>query len=861
MFEENPENENATETNMLLEGILNVIDKDEVTPVLEHILMKLDEIGNKKEVQEVRLVGAEIDKIRGEKGKDGKNGTNGEKGKQGDKGERGQEGKQGITGKQGEEGDKGKQGEKGERGEKGDTGATGKEGVKGKEGKDGSSDTPKQVKEKLLKQGISLYEISDVPDFHKIARLYNQSSKSVSLTELLDVNVSGVTNGQVLKYNTAKGVWEAGEGGGGGGVGPGTINELAYFDTANTVASLAVATYPSLTELTYVKGVTSAIQTQIDAKFTLPALTSGSILFSNGSTIAQDNANLFWDDTNNRLGIGTATPSARLHLVSGTEQFRYGFSDAVYTSQAIGSTGIVTYDIVGGSANRFTFNKQIRGTSGEWITGSFYALGGQGFNDMSMTGFYDRNELMNSAFNGLITITVTGAGVASTNTVVLNTLVNGSADFSSSLVTGITAATTQIEIVIDTGSTQSNYSAASWQPFLQTRLAPTSINSSATYARGVDVFLSLDGTNWFQPSAGQWTTTEFSTSSQIPSLWMGGNATPNSPSVLTSWRYARFVLTNFSFDPSYGSNGNLWIPQLGIRHYSAPMAKQFLTQVGNDIKYGTLELRSSTTPQLRFGVDVNNRLSATVSATGITTFALAGTNPYFRFAGDGGTLPSVSANTIAMFSRTSATASVSQISIIAGTQGSSIVNFGDFGNETVGQITYDHISDRFDFSAGSVIRARLNSTGLGVGTSTTVSAKLHVIDTAGTAVRIGFDTNNYLTINSSSTGYTTFGSVGSTPALQGFLFQSGATTLESAIIRSLNGASPIIKAENQATLDTDGQTFEIEGSLGNGTGINGNIKVFTPDRTIATIATNMETGDLSTNTGAITLGGNTITGS
>jgi hypothetical protein len=39
--------------------------------------------------------------------------------------------------------------------------------------------------------------------------------------------------------------------------------------------------------------------------FELPALTSGSVLFSNGTTIAQDNAQLFWDDTNNRLGIGT----------------------------------------------------------------------------------------------------------------------------------------------------------------------------------------------------------------------------------------------------------------------------------------------------------------------------------------------------------------------------------------------------------------------------------------------------------------------------------------------------------------------------------------------------------------------------
>jgi hypothetical protein len=33
------------------------------------------------------------------------------------------------------------------------------------------------------------------------------------------------------------------------------------------------------------------------------------VLFSNGTTIAQDNANFFWDDTNNRLGIGTSSPS------------------------------------------------------------------------------------------------------------------------------------------------------------------------------------------------------------------------------------------------------------------------------------------------------------------------------------------------------------------------------------------------------------------------------------------------------------------------------------------------------------------------------------------------------------------------
>jgi hypothetical protein len=52
-----------------------------------------------------------------------------------------------------------------------------------------------------------------------------------------------------------------------------------------------------------------------NGKFNLPSLTSGSVLFSNGTTIAQDNANFFWNDANNRLGVGTATPTSRLDVI------------------------------------------------------------------------------------------------------------------------------------------------------------------------------------------------------------------------------------------------------------------------------------------------------------------------------------------------------------------------------------------------------------------------------------------------------------------------------------------------------------------------------------------------------------------
>lgn len=41
-----------------------------------------------------------------------------------------------------------------------------------------------------------------------------------------------------------------------------------------------------------------------NAKFDLPALTAASVLFSNGSTIAQDNTNFNWDDTGKTLALG-----------------------------------------------------------------------------------------------------------------------------------------------------------------------------------------------------------------------------------------------------------------------------------------------------------------------------------------------------------------------------------------------------------------------------------------------------------------------------------------------------------------------------------------------------------------------------
>ena len=106
--------------------------------------------------------------------------------------------------------------------------------------------------------------------------------------------------------------------------GTGTTNELAYFTGSTVIASLSTATYPSLTELSYVKGVTSSIQTQLNGKqntLTNPVTgtgASGQVAYFTGTTAIGSESNLFWDGSNDRLGIGTAIPTNPLHIVSNT---------------------------------------------------------------------------------------------------------------------------------------------------------------------------------------------------------------------------------------------------------------------------------------------------------------------------------------------------------------------------------------------------------------------------------------------------------------------------------------------------------------------------------------------------------------
>jgi hypothetical protein len=84
--------------------------------------------------------------------------------------------------------------------------------------------------------------------------------------------------------------------------------------------------------------------------FSLPSLTSGSVLFSNGSTIAQNNTKFYWDNTNMRLGIGTQAVSQYVTYIS-----------ANVGENANAWVGIENKNTTGSTALRLLLNASIKG--------------------------------------------------------------------------------------------------------------------------------------------------------------------------------------------------------------------------------------------------------------------------------------------------------------------------------------------------------------------------------------------------------------------------------------------------------------------------------------------------------------------
>jgi hypothetical protein len=151
---------------------------------------------------------------------------------------------------------------------------------------------------------------------------------------------------------------------------PATASTIAHFDASKNLSSLPIATYPSLTELSYVKGVTSAIQTQLAARATLTGNTFTELQQFSGTThaglrlnnlttvqrdaIASPAAGMaIWNNTANRLqlhnGSGWTAGMVRMDgdVMTGALAITQGTANtAVLTSTGYNVTGSGTGSMI-----------------------------------------------------------------------------------------------------------------------------------------------------------------------------------------------------------------------------------------------------------------------------------------------------------------------------------------------------------------------------------------------------------------------------------------------------------------------------------------------------------------------------------
>jgi len=153
--------------------------------------------------------------------------------------------------------------------------------------------------------------------------------------------------------------------------------------------------------------------------------TSGSVIFQGTSNfLAQNNANLFWDNTNFRLGIGTNTPTSLLQIVgsaAGNISANIQNTDAVNTNTTSWNTtndaGNVGSLTIFGSNFLLTYLQnvtRVSGTNALWLVSDVNNQNGGTDNIVFSPGGY--NNITAQATNaGLTAINYTDTGIAATN--------------------------------------------------------------------------------------------------------------------------------------------------------------------------------------------------------------------------------------------------------------------------------------------------------------------------------------------------------------------------------------------------------------------------------------------------------------
>lgn len=149
------------------------------------------------------------------------------------------------------------------------------------------------------------------------------------------------------------------------------LREIHDVSLPTTPLDGQVLAYDSPTSLWKAKTISTGITIGTTA---ITSGTVGRVLFEGTGNVVQESANLFWDNTNGRLGIGTSTPSQKLDVVGIIK----GTTSAVGTMLDISGVTNSAFNVINDSSGR-TFLTVKGNPSATSIGGAF--ITGEGFQE------------------------------------------------------------------------------------------------------------------------------------------------------------------------------------------------------------------------------------------------------------------------------------------------------------------------------------------------------------------------------------------------------------------------------------------------------------------------------------------------
>ena len=213
---------------------------------------------------------------------------------------------------------------------------------------------------------------------------------------------------------------------GGTGITSYAIGDILYADTTSTLAKLpdvatgnalisgGVGVAPSYGKIGLTTHVSGILPVANGGTGTATAFTAGSVVFAGASGVySEDNASLFYDNTNDRLGVGTIAPSGKLHvagampaIAGGNGQLQVFSTDALAADKG-GKISLGGVSGQGGAFDPYGFC-YVAGLK-ENATASNFA-GYLSFGTSNSGGSLSERQRIDSA--GIVTMGAYGAGAA-----------------------------------------------------------------------------------------------------------------------------------------------------------------------------------------------------------------------------------------------------------------------------------------------------------------------------------------------------------------------------------------------------------------------------------------------------------------